>query len=74
MAGGAFLVVGVLFNGWSFLLLTCIGYIPGLFAYVSARKTEGVRSFTPAEHVVEYVVIAGAVLAVILLATGIIVI
>ncbi len=70
----AFLVVGVLFNGWSFLLLTCIGYIPGLFAYVSARKTEGVRSFTPAEHVVEYVVIAGAVLAVILLATGIIVI
>ena len=37
----AFQVIGVLFNGWSFLLLTCVGYIPGFFIYVKARKDYG---------------------------------
>ena len=36
-----FQVVGVLFNGWSFLLLTCVGYIPGFFVYAKARKDQG---------------------------------
>ena len=37
-----FLVVGCLYNGWSFLLLTCVGYIPGFFVFAAARKQQGV--------------------------------
>ncbi|MEF9841688.1 MAG: amino acid permease, partial [Raoultibacter sp.] len=46
----AFQVVGVLFNGWSFLLLTCVGYIPGFFVYAKARKEQGL-SLTKSELV-----------------------
>ena len=42
----AFQVVGVLFNGWSFLLLTCVGYIPGFFFYCRARKEAGATALT----------------------------
>ncbi len=37
-------VIGVLFNGLSFLLLTCVGYIPGFFIYVKARRTTATPS------------------------------
>lgn len=33
-----FQVVGVLLNGWTFLLLTCVGYIPGFFVYAKAAQ------------------------------------
>lgn len=42
-----FQVVGVLFNGWSFLLLTCVGYIPGFFIYAKARKDQGEKLTKP---------------------------
>lgn len=36
-----FQVVGVLVTGWGFLLLACLGYIPGFFFYKQARAEIG---------------------------------
>jgi arginine:ornithine antiporter/lysine permease len=36
-----FQVIGVLFTGWGFLLLACLGYVPGFFFYAKARKEGG---------------------------------
>ncbi len=38
-----FLVVGTIYNGWTFLLLTCVGYIPGFIVYYFARKGQGLK-------------------------------
>ena len=65
----AFQVIGVLFNGWSFLLLTCVGYIPGFFIYVKARKDYG-NAITMGEKVCMGVVSALGVLSLVLLAMG----
>ena len=67
----AFQVIGVLFNGWSFLLLTCVGYIPGFFIYVKARKDHG-NAITMGEKVCMGVVSALGVLSLVLLAMGVI--
>lgn len=67
----AFQVIGVLFNGWSFLLLTCGGYIPGFFIYVKARKDYG-NAITMGEKVCMGVVSALGVLSLVLLAMGVI--
>lgn len=67
----AFQVIGVLFNGWSFLLLTCVGYIPGFFIYVKARKDYG-NAITTGEKVCMGVVSALGVLSLVLLAMGVI--
>ena len=67
----AFQVIGVLFNGWSFLLLTCVGYIPGFFIYVKARKDYG-NAITMGEKVCMGVVSALGVLSLVLLAVGVI--
>lgn len=67
----AFQVIGVLFNGWSFLLLTCVGYIPGFFIYVKARKDYG-NTITMGEKVCMGVVSALGVLSLVLLAMGVI--
>ena len=67
----AFQVIGVLFNGWSFLLLTCVGYIPGFFIYVKARKDYG-NAITMCEKVCMGVVSALGVLSLVLLAMGVI--
>lgn len=67
----AFQVIGVLFNGWSFLLLTCVGYIPGFFIYVKARKDYG-NAITVGEKVCMGVVSALGVLSLVLLAMGVI--
>ena len=67
----AFQVIGVLFNGWSFLLLTCVGYIPGFFIYVKARKDYG-NAITMGEKVCMGVVSALGVLSLVLLAMGVI--
>lgn len=67
----AFQVIGVLFNGWSFLLLTCVGYIPGFFIYVKARKDYG-NAITMGEKVCMGVASALGVLSLVLLAMGVI--
>lgn len=67
----AFQVISVLFNGWSFLLLTCVGYIPGFFIYVKARKDYG-NAITMGEKVCMGVVSALGVLSLVLLAMGVI--
>lgn len=67
----AFQVIGVLFNGWSFLLLTCVGYIPGFFIYVKARKDYD-NAITMGEKVCMGVVSALGVLSLVLLAMGVI--
>lgn len=67
----AFQVIGVLFNGWSFLLLTCVGYIPGFFIYVKARKDYG-NAIAMGEKVCMGVVSALGVLSLVLLAMGVI--
>ena len=67
----AFQVIGVLFNGWSFLLLTCVGYIPGFFIYVKACKDYG-NAITMGEKVCMGVVSALGVLSLVLLAMGVI--
>ena len=36
-----FQVVGVLFTGWGFLLLACLGYIPGFLFYRKALTESG---------------------------------
>lgn len=66
-----FQVIGVLFNGWSFLLLTCVGYIPGFFIYVKARKDYG-NATTTGEKVCMGVISALGVLSLVLLAMGVI--
>lgn len=67
----AFQVIGVLFNGWSFLLLTCVGYILGFFIYVKARKDYG-NAITMGEKVCMGVISALGVLSLVLLAMGVI--
>ena len=67
----AFQVVGVLYNGWSFLLLTCVGYIPGFFVYAKARKDRG-YALTKGEKVGMGVVSALGVAALALVGMGVI--
>lgn len=66
-----FQVIGVLFNGWSFLLLTCVGYIPGFLVYAKARKDQG-KGLTRAERIGMIAIAALGVLSLILLAVGVI--
>ena len=67
----AFQIIGVLFNGWSFLLLTCVGYIPGFFIYVKARKDYG-NAIKTSEWVCMGVISALGVLSLVLLGMGVI--
>ena len=67
----AFQVVGVLYNGWSFLLLTCVGYIPGFFVYAKARKDRG-YALTKGEKVGMGVVSALGIAALVLVGMGVI--
>lgn len=50
-----FQVVGVLFTGWGFLLLACLGYIPGFFFYARARREVG-KNMTSAEKILAAVI------------------
>lgn len=69
----AFQVIGVLYNGWSFLLLTCVGYIPGFFVYAQARKSRGL-AITKPEMVGMGIISALGVASLVMVAVGIIVI
>lgn len=68
----AFQVVGVMFNGWSFLLLTCVGYIPGFFFYWRARKEAGAKALTVGEKAGIGIISALGVLSLVLLGMGVI--
>ena len=39
----AFQIVTVILSGWTFMILACLGYIPGFFFYAQARKEAGVK-------------------------------
>lgn len=65
----AFQVIGVLLNGWTFLLLTCVGYIPGFFVYAKARKNQGL-SLKNTEKLGMGVISALGALSLVLLAVG----
>ncbi|WP_102378156.1 basic amino acid/polyamine antiporter [Raoultibacter timonensis] len=67
----AFQVIGVLFNGWSFLLLTCVGYVPGFLVYAKARKDQG-RGLTNPEKIGMGTITALGALSLVLLALGVI--
>ncbi len=66
-----FQVVGVLFTGWGFLLLACLGYIPGMYFYVKARKENG-ASVTKVEWAVYAVLTILGIISIPLTAVGII--
>ena len=56
--------------GPAYLLLSLLIIVPGTVLYVAARRRAGERPFTPAEVVLLVIGIAGAVAAIVLLATG----
>ena len=67
----AFQVVGVLMTGWGFLLLACLGYLPGFFFYKKARHEAG-ESLTKRDWVFIAVFAVLAVVSIPLTAAGII--
>ncbi|MFA5708672.1 basic amino acid/polyamine antiporter [Mycolicibacterium sp.] len=56
--------------GMDKLLLSCILYAPAAALYFKARRERGLRVFRPAEAVLFGVIVVGAVVAVVSLATG----
>lgn len=66
-----FQVVGVLFTGWGFLLLACLGYIPGFFFYKQARDAEG-SGIVKSEVVLAVVIAIAGIISIPLTAVGII--
>lgn len=66
-----FQVAGVVLNGWAYLLLTFVGYIPGFVIYAMARKEQGV-AITSGEKICMAVISALGVLALVLLVMGVI--
>ncbi len=56
--------------GWEYLLLSLLIVVPGTGLYVYARLRRGARVFTPAEWAIAAVGTAGAIAAVVMIATG----
>lgn len=67
----AFQVVGVLYNGWGYLLLTCVGYIPGFIFFIKARTSQG-HTITNGEKIGMCAIGALGVLGLVLLGVGVI--
>lgn len=67
MAYTTFLVYAA---GPKHLLLSCLLYAPAAGLYIAARREHKARIFTAAEGLLFGVIVAGAVLAVVLLSTG----
>lgn len=69
-----FQIVAVLFNGWSFLLLACAGYIPGFFVYAKARseytKKPFLQALTRGEVAGTILITAVGIIGLILVACG----
>ena len=53
-----------------FVLVSCIVYAPGTVLYVIARRENALRVFRPWELALCGVIVAGAIIGVIALATG----
>lgn len=68
----AFLIIATLLSGWTYLLLTCIGYVPGIFVYMAGRKEHGKQAFNGAEKAIVGLICCAAVAGIVLLATGVI--
>lgn len=67
-----FQVVGVLFTGWGFLLLACLGYVPGFFFYLKGRKEGGAKGLSQGEKVACVVITISGIISIPLTAVGII--
>ena len=67
-----FQVVGVLFTGWGFLLLACLGYVPGFFFYLKGRKEGGAKGLSQGEKVACVVITILGIISIPLTAVGII--
>ena len=66
-----FLVVGTVLSGWQYLLMCCLGYIPGLFFFVAGRREAGKSVFARQDVTVAIIIVAAAIAAVVLLALGV---
>ena len=66
-----FLVVGTVLSGWQYLLMCCLGYIPGLFFFVAGRRESGKSVFARQDVTVAIIIVAAAIAAVVLLALGV---
>lgn len=67
-----FQVVGVLFTGWGFLLLACLGYVPGFYFYARGRKEGGASGLSKGEVVACVVITLLGIISIPLTAVGII--
>lgn len=70
MGAVVFLLVGTLFEGIDYVLLSCIGYVPGMVVYALGRREAGERVFSHGEAVVAVLIVAGAAAAVAMIANG----
>jgi len=70
----AFQVIAITLAGLHFLLLCCIGYIPGLYFYYRAKKEFDIDDgkLTKAEIIYSTLIVIGAVAGVVLVAMGLI--
>jgi arginine:ornithine antiporter/lysine permease len=66
----AFLVVGTILSGWQYLLLCCLGYVPGIFFYARGRKEHDEKTFERSDYPIVALVVICAVVSIVLLATG----
>lgn len=66
-----FLVVGTVLSGWQYLLMCCLGYIPGLLFFAAGRRENGKSVFGREDVAVAVVIVVAAVAAVVLLAMGV---
>lgn len=67
-----FQVIGIILAGLHFLLLVCIGYIPGIYFYYRAKKDYNIDDgkFTKMEVLYSVLIVALAVISVIMVAMG----
>jgi arginine:ornithine antiporter/lysine permease len=56
--------------GLAFLLLSLIIYAPGTVLFVMSRREQNRRAFSPLELVICVIAVAGAIAAIVALATG----
>lgn len=67
-----FQVASVLLSGWTWMLLSCLGYIPGFFFYLKARKEGGVSGLSKNEKIACAIIAVLGVASIPMTAVGII--
>ena len=65
----AFQILCMVLAGWQFLLLACLGYIPGFFFYAKARKEAG-KEFTQGEKIGAVIISIVGIISIPLTAIG----